>query len=217
MKKIISIILALTTMCALFAGCNLGNNKPTEPVVTEARTIENVMIYPESPAEDFNVSTQDGDTILYGYSGDDEIVVIPESLGVTHIAKFAFANSTAFKAIRLSNSIQYIEEGAFADNNDIELVICGSGVKEIGISAFQDCDNLTRVVLNDGLVKIERMVFTGSRFMSSVEIPSTVEEIAMAAFHETIDGFFLVGEAGSYAEEYAKEYEIPFKVKEIDG
>lgn len=188
---------------------NQGDN-----VVSGEITMEQLMAAPESPVEDFEITEyEEGKFILLNYLGDDEIVVIPESLNITHIEKYTFANNTDVKAIRLSNSVEVIGFGAFGNCEALQLVACGDAIRELGESAFQNCYNLREITLKDGLAKIEAYALSGSDCLMSVEIPASVTEIHYAAFYAAAEGFTIIGEAGSYAEQYAAEEGLAFQAK----
>lgn len=239
MKKIIALLLALAMLC--FAGCGKGGNETpdnnddtkvpvnTDPTGNQGQegtqketvsnnngeiTMEALMNAPESPVEDFDI-TDNGEAgvLLVEYLGDDEIVVIPESLGITHISAYTFANDCCVKAIRLSDTVVVLEKSAFALNENLQLVVCGSGLQEIGAGAFQNCTYLKEIKLNDGLLSIDKFALSGSECLTRVEIPASVTEITSAAFYAVVDGFVLVGEAGSAAETYANEEGIAFEAK----
>lgn len=238
MKKIVSIILIIVMLCTMLVGCGSKTGadetkKPVNNAVIESEidekenedtedskdsggkiTMEKLMGHPESPEEDFKcIKYGNGDVALEGYLGDDEIVVIPESLGITHISSYVFANNSCVKAIRLSNSVTVIDDYAFALNENLELVVCGSGLRELGVSAFQNCQNLREIVLNDGLEKMLEFSLSGSDVMMSVDIPATVTEIHYDAFYSLPEGFYIIGEAGSAAEEFATAEGYTFKTK----
>lgn len=232
MKKLLAMLLVLAMLLCLCA-CGGNNEEPIEdemetpvetdaatqdepevPAVTGDITMEALMSAPESPAEDFTVIDHDNGVIeLLGYTGDDEIVVIPESLGITQIASYVFANSSPVKAIRISNTVTSIEMGAFGLNENLELVVCGDSVEVIGEGAFQNCVNLREIILSEKVTLIEDAAFSGCEKLKSIEIPASVTEIEMLAFYPAPEGFTIIGEAGSVAEEHANSEGIAFESK----
>lgn len=234
MKKLVALLLALVMILCLTA-CGKKNKEPkdngSEPVAVQGGevgieetekpvsdsgniTMDNLMKAPESPEADFYcVEYGNGDIVLEDYLGSDEIVVIPESLGVTHIGAYVFANDSCVKAVRLSNSTVIIENYAFALNENLELVVCGNGLRELGVSAFQNCQTLREIVLNDGLERVLEFSLSGSNYLMSVDIPATVTEIHYDAFYSLPEGFYIIGDAGSYAEEFATTEGYTFRAK----
>lgn len=237
MKKIIALLLALAMLC--FAGCGKGGNEtpdnnddtkapvsadPTdnqgqenpnkETVSSSEITMEDLLHAPESSAEDFKVMTYgDGSVVLEGYLGDDEIMVIPESLGITRVAKYIFNNDAPIKAIRFSSTVKVIDMSAFTGNSNLQLVALGDGMQEIGLGAFQGCSNLREIKINDGLMKIDTNAFSSCDSLKEVTIPSSVTVIEPLAFFLLPSDFVIIGEAGSAAETYANSEGITFKAK----
>ncbi len=193
--------------------------------VTGEITVESLMNYPESPEEDFVVGDgKEGSQWLYEYQGDDDIIVIPETvngIAITHINAGMWMNDDPLRAIKLSDSVQYLDRWTFANNENLEIVIFGSGMREICYShnanragaVFMNCRNLRQVILNDGLETIGEYAFSGCKSLMSIEIPESVTSIADTAFFALPEGFTIIGEAGSYAEQYATEYGILFQAK----
>ena len=119
--------------------------------------------------------------------------------GVTSIGNSMFLACTSLTSVSLPNSLKSIEDYAFA-RSSLSHIVIPDGVTSIGDLAFSNCDNLTSVV-----------------------IPESVTNIGGHVFHITIwsDGAYTIypipgltiyGKAGSYAETYAKDNNIPFKV-----
>ncbi len=234
MKKFIALILAVLMVISLAACGNSdapeqasSGNEQVKSSNTESEndnsfdpheiTLDNLMKAPESSESDFEcVDHDNGDVELLRYLGSSEIVVIPETWNgkeITTIASYVFANDSPVKAIRLSDSITNLKEGSFGLNESLEIVVCGEGLEEIGKGAFQNCTNLQEIVLNDGLRKIDNFSLSGSDRLMSVEIPSSVTEINYAAFYIVPEGFTIIGETGSYAEEFATSQGIKFQSK----
>lgn len=240
MKKLIALILALVMVLSLAAcgnnntpdqtkGANEtpGTNEQTKPsetvggnndsVFSNEITLENLMKAEESPESDFEcVDHGNGDVELLRYLGSSEIVVIPETWNgkeIISIASYVFSNNSTVKAIRLSDSIKTLQFGAFGMNTNLEMFVSGTGLEEIGESAFQGCTNLKVVVLNEGLVKLDKFSLNGLKSLVSIEIPATVSDIHETAFYAAAEGFTIIGEAGSYVEEFATSVGITFEAK----
>lgn len=76
-----------------------------------------------------------------------------------------------------------------------------------------NCTNLKEIILNDGLLKLDKFSLSGSDNLTRIEIPSSVAEIHYTAFYIVPESFTIIGEAGSYAEQYANSEGITFEVK----
>ena len=134
-------------------------------------------------------------------------VVIPD--GITEIADYAFENCTELRSVQFPESLTRIGESAFEKTGLTELVI-PPNVTEIGLGAFMFCENLTSITLPVDLRRIGTEAFYGCVNLETVIIPAEVEEIADNAF-DSCSSLTLAGEAGSYAESYAKAHRIPFR------
>ena len=111
-------------------------------------------------------------------------VTIPDS--VTSIGIGAFTGCTSLKNLTISNNLTRIETGAFCGCVSLENVQIPNGVNVIGINAFAACTNLV-----------------------TITIPNTVYHIESNAFNDC-SNLTIYGEAGSYAETYARNNGIRF-------
>lgn len=89
----------------------------------------------------------------------------------------------------LSDKLEVIKANAFRGLESLVNVTFPESLKEIEDSAFEDCENLVNVYL-----------------------PKSVEKIGENAFKNCNEDLVIYGEKGSYAETYAKENEITFKL-----
>lgn len=84
------------------------------------------------------------------------------------------------------------------------------GVIKIDASAFEGCSWLKNITLPDSVTNIDDSAFYECKKLKSINIPKNVTRIADSAF-EFCTCFTINGYKGSYAEQYAKENNIPFK------
>ena len=89
-------------------------------------------------------------------------------------------------------------------------VVIKEGITGIGDSAFAHYDGLVRVEIPDSVKKMERAAFWGCNNLKTLEIPSSVNHIGRNAFNGC-KNLTLSVRAGSYAEQYAIEEEVPYK------
>ncbi|MBQ6719448.1 MAG: leucine-rich repeat protein [Oscillospiraceae bacterium] len=122
--------------------------------------------------------------VLYNYYGKASSITIPECVTI-------------------------IEDSAFADCESLTVVTIGGNITTIGIRAFAGCKNLATVNIEHGVTTIDYRAFSVCKSLTAVNIDSSVNTISGYAFqgskHVTIHA-----PAGSYAETYAKENNIPF-------
>ena len=116
-------------------------------------------------------------------------VTLPE--GITNIDNSAFC-FTGITNVILPNSVESIRDDAFY-STDLESIIIPESVESIGESAFGRCDKL-----------------------ESITIPKSVKSIGEDAFDDC-DNLTISCYAGSYAEQYAQEHEIPYELIDEGG
>lgn len=143
MKKIISIVLVLATVMALFCSCS-------------AKTLV---------SGDYSyVILEDETAKIVKYNGTEDVVTlnIPETLDdvkVTVIGAEAFANVQTITVVNLPKSITKIEEKAFAGSSVKKALLYRSAVTEIGAYAFSECKNLVQVDMPSSLTTIGEKAF----------------------------------------------------------
>lgn len=123
-------------------------------------------------------------SILLAYRGDDEEIIIPE--GVTAIGRNVFWENNRIKSIVLPNSMAEIPELCFGAMKSLVKTVIPNNIHSIGDGAFAWCNSLESIV-----------------------IPSSVTNIEPDAFKDC-PNLTIYAPAGSYAEQYAKEHNIPF-------
>lgn len=123
--------------------------------------------------------------VLYNYYGMEEAVSVPH--GVTLIGSDSFARCEKIKSVAIPESVTTVASQAFFACSSLSGVQLSDSVTDIGGSAFYLCQNLMEL-----------------------NIPGSVTSIGDSAFNFCDLRFTIHAPAGSYAETYAKENEIPF-------
>lgn len=127
------------------------------------------------------------------FSGDFQIrdIVLPPGLKRIYATAIPGNASSQIgpRNLVIPNSVEYIEPGAFSSTNFISVSI-GDGIEEIPQSAFSYCYELKDIKLPKNLKKIGEDAFrmcgrNASRSITTVDIPSSVEEICTNAFGES--------------------------------
>lgn len=167
---------------------------------------------------------------LVRYRGIGDTAAIPE--GMTSIGNEAFMGCSSLQSVSIPESVTEIEESAFYGCNGLESLVIPNGVTRIRKSAFSACrsllnltlsaaltrveswsfsycSSLTSVEIPDGVTVIEEFAFFGCDKLASVFIPGSVLAIEPDAF-SNLDTLTIHAPTGSYAEQYAKEHNIPF-------
>jgi len=124
-------------------------------------------------------------SILLAYPGGREGgFVIPE--GVSAIGDYAFSRCSGLASVAIPNSVSAIGDWAFEDCTGLTVVTIPDSVISIGFRAFGDCSSLTSISIQDSVTSIDMGAFTGC------------EKLTLSVTK------------GSYAEQYAKENNIPY-------
>lgn len=157
-------------------------------------------------------------------------VTIPSS--VKKIEARAFWKCESLESVSLEDGIETVGEGAFADCPKIGSVVFPASVREIRANAFAGCSNLKTIEfvgshdlslgqyifykttienirLPEGITAIYFATFAYMP-LKSIYIPESVTSIEDGSFMYSADNLTITSKAGSVAEKYAKENEIPF-------
>ena len=84
------------------------------------------------------------------------------------------------------------------------------GVRELAFGAFAGCGKLETVILPEGVETINGIAFTNCRNLKTIVLPRSLQNISPQAFLG-LGKFQLTVPAGSYAEEYAGMYHVPYR------
>ena len=124
------------------------------------------------------------DGIVFSYCGTGNRVHIPE--GVMVIGNRAFSQCGKLSNVHIADSVVYIGWSAFEWCRELTEITIPAGVQQINSKTFQYCVNLTRIKFPESVIAVESDAFVGCSNLT-IQAP-----------------------AGSYAETYAKENNIPF-------
>lgn len=142
---------------------------------------------------------------LFGYYGNSENVIIPETVNrlnhcafvdnsivksvsipdsVTEISKQAFLNCTSLKSVTIPKSVTSILEGAFCGCSSLESVVIPDGVGKIGIQAFSNCTSLKSLFVSDSVELIGTQAFAFCSSLESVRLPQNIKTINGSVFYD---------------------------------
>ncbi|MCI9588282.1 MAG: leucine-rich repeat protein [Oscillospiraceae bacterium] len=156
-----------------------------------------------SSAEDFEINSKG---YLKKYVGPGGSVVIPP---VTSIGTYAFFNCETLTDVVISDEVQNIGNQAFAYCANLRSVSIPGSVQKIDGYAFNGCTSLTEVVLPEGVKEIDFLAFNDCKNLTAAVIPASVTKISSSAF-AGCPKLTIYGKAGSAAETFAREQNIPF-------
>lgn len=205
MKKIISLLLALTMLLTL-AACGGNNNEtapggnqpaetqgipgtagqtepqtqPQEPVVSGEITEELLRSLPENPASDFAYewSTDYEGIRVLEYLGSEDVVVIPaviEGSPVVEVAGYCFANDSTVRGVLIPETV-ISSKDIFVNNSCLEIVIA-EGLQSIGAGTFHNCTALHTVILGDNVVHVGRNAFCFCSSLEKLVLPATLVDM----------------------------------------
>ena len=163
--------------------------------------------------------------IISSYKGDDTLVTVPEMIGTLPVKEVgAFCNCGFNSKIPerrrdwLRESVMHIIFPAQASVigdfacpglKSLKEVTIPQGVIAIGKWAFEGCAALQEIVLPSGLLSLDYKAFASCSALCTVSLPASLKEINEWSFDDC-PNLTIHAPAGSYAEQYAKEHNIPF-------
>ena len=146
-----------------------------------AATIDLYCIWAENTPEDsFTYETSGSSVTITGYTGDEDVVVIPQTLGgkkVTKIAEGAFTQKS-IKTVVIAKTVEQIEAYAFDRCENLTTVILfdtsfgtSAGISE---NSFSQCENLKNIRINTvytltntwqsyGAAKLDRLIWAADK------------------------------------------------------
>lgn len=181
----------------------------------------------------FKVAAKNDKATISGYVADAQEATIPAVIGkytVTEIKPRAFSGQKALKTLNIEAKLKTIPESAF-ERSELEDITLPAALKtiekeaffgcklktmafpkslqQIGPYAFRYCNDLTELRFQAGIKRIGNRAFEHCGALEHVYLPGTEMEIDGTAFL-FCDRLTIHAPAGSYAEQYARENNIPF-------
>lgn len=128
--------------------------------------------------------------------------------GISEIGRGVF-KASKFTSLNIPSNIKEIKINAFNGCVQLKEVTMEDGVEVIGESAFAGCDVLEKVTLASTVQSIGSDAFRECPKLKEIFIPESVTEIDPYAFYMS-ENVTIYTPAGSYAESFAIENNIPY-------
>ena len=164
---------------------------------------------------------EDGTLELTKYKGTSKKISFPPRIGkkpVTRLGDQLFSRERDAKHREFAKQLSevHIPEGVVEIGNEtfygcskLKLVELPASIEKIGGGAFFQCSKLSDIVLPERLTEICGGAFYNCVGLRDLVIPTNVTKIGTNTFRDCYN-LIIHAPAGSYAETYAKENNIPF-------
>ncbi len=146
--------------------------------------------------------------LLYSDEKTDTELKLPES--VTTVDPYAFYNNKNLMSAIVPDSVTDIGNYAFMNCSGLLFAKLPDALTVIPTGIYQGCRKLQRFEVGENVNEIKNSAFYGCNNLA-ISIPESVTEIGRNAIIKTSSGTTIIyGVAGSYAETYANQNDIPF-------
>jgi len=171
-----------------------------------------LVIYPRG-RENNSYTVPDGVTTIgeFAFEGANNLTNVNFPDALTTIEHMAFGDCFALTEVVLPDTVTVVESQAFTGCMNLREATLSANLTEIDSETFAFCETLEEIEIPDGVTAIWHYAFYRCTNLSRVVIPASVETIYDEAFGEC-DNLTIFGYAGSYAQTYAEENNIPFQV-----
>ncbi|MDC7287853.1 leucine-rich repeat domain-containing protein [Blautia schinkii] len=139
------------------------------------------------------------------FTGDLEL---PEGLLVIHDRAF---NNADFISLYVPDSVTEIGEKAFS-NCGVRWLHFPAGMSIIPAGLFENCPQLETVEVPEGVTELTSGAFKECPALKSLYLPTTIIKMGEDLFAGNAQ-VTIYGTAGSYAEDYAREHNLPFSAE----
>lgn len=137
--------------------------------------------------DDFSYYNNNGEIIITGYSGEGDVIVVPDYIDgkpVISIGNYAFRGNTALVSITIPEGVTIIGDSAFSGCKSLEKIELPESILNIGDYAFNECKSLEEIYFSDNLSSIGTSAFRNCSSLSEISIPDGVVIIRDRVFYE---------------------------------
>ena len=144
------------------------------------------------------------------FAGCSALTRIDLSSSILSIGELAFAGCASLETVTLPPQLTHVETSTFNGCEALDEVILSENLTEIGDLAFYGCKSLQVIRLPDHVHSIGKSAFGGCDAMATINLPVTVTSIGDSAFSREAIRLMVFVERYSYAEIYAKIYNLNY-------
>lgn len=151
----------------------------------------------------------------YFLRGNKNVVEINIPDTITKISSEAFEFCTNLEKITMGNDVQKIGQSLCCGDSKLKQVALSQSLSEISHYAFQNCTSLEEITIPDSVTTIG-FAFSGCTALKEIHMTDSVTFIGVPEndnecnIFEDSDNLTIYAPAGSYAEQYARNNNIPF-------
>lgn len=142
----------------------------------------------------------------YAYKDFTKFTIEPNIKG---IESEAFQYCKKLESITIPKNVEYIGVNAFEYCKGLKTADI-QGCKVIKAEAFEYCEGLEKVTIGEGTEEIGKSAFAYCRKLNDITLPKSVSSIDERAFEYCGENLTLHVDKNSYAEYFAKAYEIKY-------
>ena len=201
--------------------------KNSEVIISGYKGEDETLIIPDRIGNNIVVGIGK-DAFTTGQAYKVKIYQLPETIKSIGAGTF---HGCSVEHIDLPDNLVDIGEEAFI-YSWLKSIIIPAGIKSLPVRSFKNCKKLENVVFQEGLEEIQGAAFSGCESLIEVKTPNSLRFIDQWAFSDCkkLERFVITNPetkimdtafewtskltiqapAGSYAEQYAKEHNIPF-------
>ena len=138
------------------------------------------------------------------------------AFGVKKIGKRAFYDCKNLQSVQIADSVTSIGDLAFRGCVSLTIVSLPKKIKAISKELFYHCYSLTEITLPNCVISMGNFAFCGCKKLEKIILPDSLAKINKEHYSsnrfafEGCENLTIHAPAGSYAEQYAKENNIPF-------